>query len=227
MVSVSLYTAHSFYRSNISADMLASQRAVFDHLGIPLEQHLDDSLTHAKWAERMLSGEGAEVVVLVDIDAFPLRRDAYEELCSKAQDGALVGLAQVANHKDPTRLYAGPMFLALRRDLYRDFGSPELERGDRVDVAQVLTDRAEEHGVQVELIYPSCVIQPRWALHDKGVFGIGTFYGEMEFFHLFESRKRKANQLFQAVARDCCLGRFDFQNYLSIMQERRKFLGLF
>lgn len=33
---MSLPTVHSFYRSNISAEMVASQASVFEHLGIPL-----------------------------------------------------------------------------------------------------------------------------------------------------------------------------------------------
>lgn len=217
----------SFYNSKISPRLVESQSAVFKHLDIPLQQDLDDSQNHAGFMEAILrDGPDDEIVVIADIDAFPMTRRFYAHVVETAAAGEIIGLAQVANHKDPTRLYAGPMFLAVKRGVYRALGSPAMSRWERGDVAQKLTDRAQEHGVEVDLIYPSFAIQPLWALSDVGVFGIGTFYGKMDCFHLFQSRKRRSVDLFCAVAEGVIHGRLDFGRYLKLVQ-RRRFLGLF
>ncbi len=217
---------HSFYRGNIPHSVIAAQKSVFDHFGIPLRQDRNDKLTHGKWVDNLFRNGQDDIIVLADIDAFPLNRAAYDGLCASAAEGAVVGLAQVANHKDPDRIYAGPMFMAVRRDVYEKLGQPGMERTPNSDVAQLVTDEAHKANVPVRLIAPRFAIQSKWPLADQGVFGIGTFYGEMEFFHLFQSRKRRTVELFEAVARDTIAGRLDFGAYLDIIQ-RRKFLGLF
>ncbi|MEW9919896.1 hypothetical protein AB2B41_09790 [Marimonas sp. MJW-29] len=221
-------TVQSFYRNNIPARLVDAQARVFDHFGIALNQCLDNSLSHATWLERTLAKASDEdVVVIADIDAFPLSREAFDRMVGQARKGALVGLSQVANHKDPNRIYAGPMFMALPGNLYEDFGEPRLDRTDTRDVAQVLTDLANERDIPVALIPPRFAIQPKWALADQGVFGVGTFYGEMEFFHLFQSRKQSSVDLFCAVAEGTIAGRHDFQRYLEVMAPRKKRFGLF
>lgn len=216
----------TFYQSNIPAAVLKGQKAVFDHLGIELVQMQDDRTGHGEWIESILAPKGDDIVVIADIDAFPLNRAAFDRAVEQAAAGALVGLAQVANHKDPGRIYAGPMFMAVRRSLYHDLGAPPMTRSATGDVAQALTDRAIAAGRPLSLIAPRFAIQPKWALADQGVFGIGTFYGEMEFFHLFQSRKRNSVALFEAVAQGTIAGRHDFARYIGIMTPKKRF-GLF
>lgn len=211
-------TVHSFYRDNIPTEMLEAQARVFDHFGVPLKQWRDNKSTHAGWmAELMGSDHGDDVTIIADIDAFPLSRAGYDRMVTRARQGALVGVAQVANHKDPTKIYAAPSFLAMPASLYTDFGKPNLERTKIGDVAQVLTYLALERDVPVEIIPPSLCIQTRWALSDQGVYGIGTFYGDSAFFHLFESRKQQSLDLFCAVAEGTVAGQHDFQRYLDIL----------
>jgi len=225
---MSIPVVQSYYRDNIPPELVAAQARVFKHFDIPLNQCLDNAQTHAGWMAQVLAGPPEhDVVVIADIDAFPLSRDAFDRMVSSAKDGALVGLSQVANHKDPNRVYAGPMFMALPSTMYADFGEPGLERTDDQDVAQVLTDIAQERDVPVSLIPPRFAIQPKWPLADQGVFGVGTFYGEMEFFHLFQSRKRSSVELFCAVAGGTIAGRHDYQKYLDTMTPRKKVFGLF
>lgn len=215
---MTLPAVHSFYRDNISAELVAAQARVFDHFGIPLHQWRDNKQSHAGWMANLLgSDHGSDVAIIADIDAFPLSRAGYDELVNDVRGGALVGAAQVANHKDPNRIYAGPCFLGLPAHLYKDFGSPDLERNETVDVAQVLTDLANAKSVPTKIIPPTLCIQPRWALADLGVFGIGTFYGDHAFFHLFESRKDASIELFCAVAEGTISGKHNYQQYLDIM----------
>ena len=220
-------TVHTYYRDNIPAQLVKAQARVFEHFGIPLKQWLDNTLSHAEWLEQMLSNPTDDITVIADIDAFPLTRAGFDALVESAANGALAGLSQVANHKDPTRIYAGPMFMALPAGLYQDLGAPGLERTDTVDVAQILTDLSQARGKPVTLVPPRMAVQPKWALSDQGMFGVGTFYGEMAFFHLFQSRKRNSVELFCAVAEGTIAGRHDFQTYLDVMAPRKKRFGLF
>lgn len=225
-------TTHTFYRSNIDPQLVEAQAAVFAHLGIPLVQQLDDSLDHACWLTRTMRDDSlGELAVVADIDAFPLSLSGYSRLIELALSGSVAGLAQVANHKNPDHVYAGPMFLAVRREVYQRVGAPEMDHTKQADVAQILTLRAEEAGIPVSLIWPKYAISPRWSLSQHGVYGIGTFYGENEFFHLFEARRQQSRDLFLAVAEGVIKGRHDFDRYLAIFDlvppKRKKFLGIF
>lgn len=212
-------TVHSFYNDKISSQLVEAQAKVFAHFNIPLKQWHINGITHCKWIEDIYDDHSdGEIAVIADIDAFPLSRGAYEDLVATAQSGSIVGLAQVANHKQPDHVYAGPMFLALKRQTYQDLGAPSLSRSDTTDVAQALTLLAQEKGINVEFLYPDFAIQSRWPLAEHGIFGVGTFYGNKSFFHLFESRKNASLQLFCAVAEGTVNGHHDFAKYLKIME---------
>ncbi len=228
----SLPTTYTFYQSNIDRALVEAQAAVFAHLEIPLVQQLDDKLNHGRWMTGIMRDNSlGDLAVVADIDAFPLNREAYRKLTETAAQGSVTGLAQVAAHKNPDHVFAAPAFFAARRDVYQQLGAPEMDRTDHSDVAQILTLCAEKAGVPVLLIWPKFAIAPRWALAQSGVFGIGTFYGANDFFHLYESRRQQSRDLFLAVAEGVIRGRHDFDRYISIVDivppKRKKFLGLF
>jgi hypothetical protein len=229
---MTLPTVHTFYKSNIDPELVSWQARVFETLGIPLKQWLDDSASHHEWLNRIFRDDSlGEQVIVADIDAFPLSRAGFDRFLDLCAQHDVVGLAQVANHKDPSKIYAAPMFLGTTRAHYKALGSPSMRRTDDGDVAQILTDQTLAAGKSVEMIYPRFSIDPKWPLWDRGVYGIGTFYGEMEFFHLFQARKKQAFDLFCAVAEGVVNGRHDFARYLEIMEKapapKKKFLGLF
>ncbi|MEL7166804.1 MAG: hypothetical protein AAGL96_15140 [Pseudomonadota bacterium] len=209
----------SFYRYNIDPRLLDAQSRVFDHLGVPLHQDRDDDNSHAGWLTELMrrDGDDDEVVVIADIDAFPLSHAAYAGMVARAESGAIAGLAQTTNHLDPSKIFAAPMFLALKRGVYRSFGSPDLNAYETGDVAQILTDIAHERGVDVALTYPRFALQPIWPLADRGVYGVGTFYGEHEFFHLYFARLAHTVDLFCEVADGVIAGRHDWGRYLDIL----------
>ena len=69
----------------------------------------------------------------------------------------------------------------------------------------------------------SCLI-PKWALKDQGIFGIGSFYGECEFFHLFESRHPHYEAILEAVVDDVVSGRpLNFQHYIGLVEKMAAF----
>lgn len=211
------FKVYSFYKGNIPPAIVAGQKAVFAHLGIPLVQERHDDLHHGEWLDHTFAKSTDEIIVVADIDAFPLRRAAFDALVSSAGRGALCGLAQVANHRPQRRPYAGPMFMAVRRDVFARLGAGSLCPSPDYDAAQSLSEAARAGGVPLDLILPRFAMQPKWALGEQAIFGIGTFYGDLDFFHLFESRRRRSVELFEAVAQDCVADRLDFERYIEII----------
>jgi len=223
---------YSAYWDNIDASVLASQAAVFNKLGIELRQVNTQGEHHGAWMTRMAETSEDDFVIFCDIDAFPLGRGAYEKAIDVAKAGGIFGMAQVANHLAPSKIYAAPSFLAFSKETYIKLGQPSLCHTDELDPAQLLTDVAYELGAQVHLLYPGTFIIPKWPLANYGVYGIGTFYGKNEFFHLFESRFSVNIQIFNAVSEGVVAGELDFAQYLDLAQvprepiRRKRFRGI-
>src|SRR5690625_511999 len=162
----------TYYKSNIANDIVENQARVFNHLGIELIQCLEDDLTHSQWLDRIFTA-GDDLVVVCDIDAFPLSRKAFIDFIERAKAGSVIGLEQVANHLGKGDAYAGPMFLGCTRDVFEAAGRPSLAANPEMDAGQPLTYAAWANGVPVEMIAPQFAIQPKWPLGDRGIFGIG------------------------------------------------------
>lgn len=206
---------------NIPHRIQEKQKAVFAHLQIPLQQDLADKKPHGFWMNEVLQNSRSEdIIVICDIDAFPLSQRAYLQAVEHASTGGLFGLSQFSNHKPGDEIYAGPMFMAFRKQLWETFGQPDLQSSKIHDAAEVMTALARQHGVPLQMCPPTTCLRPKWALSHEGVFGIGTFYGVRDFFHLFESRKPAYEELFVTVADDVIADRpLRFAHYLELMQK--------
>jgi hypothetical protein len=209
---------YSPYNKNINPRIITAQRNVFSHLGISLIQVDIGTQSHGGWLDEFMKSTTDDTVVISDIDAFPISLNAFERAINDAKHGAVVGLAQVANHINAREVYAGPMFLAFTSSTYDALGHPLLSGDQDSDVAQQLSRIAVSKNVALSLIYPRFAIKPLWPLASKGVFGIGTFYGDNEFFHLFQSRHARHVDLFEAVAEDACAGQLNFARYLAFFR---------
>ena len=218
LVATERAKTYSLYWSNVPTAVLGHQRRVFEALNRPLEQQELDRKAHGEWMTEVLAQAAVdEIVVFCDIDAFPLTAAAYDRAVEAAAAGAVFGLAQYANQKSNEQLYAGPMFLAVARQTWERLGRPDLSRNARFDAGENLSTAARAAGVPVELVMPCASLVPRWALAGQGVFGIGTFYGACEYFHLFESRRKTGTNIMAAVSGDVAAGRaLDFAGYLQV-----------
>lgn len=212
-------TVYSLHWKNISPLIVKSQKAVFKHLNIPLSQQEIDRMDHGQWMTEILErSNDNDIVVFCDIDAFPLNRQAYERGLAYAHSGGVFGLAQFSNHIPTSEIYAGPMFMAVQKNVWIRLGCPSLSATKNADVAEMLSIRARHFGVPVMFVQPVCCVKSKWALANQGIFGIGTFYGELEFFHLFEARKKSSINLFAKVADDIICSRpLDFTTYLRLI----------
>lgn len=201
---------------NIPSVILQKQREVFAVLGIPLMQEPAHRIPHGTWMNSVVARMAADdIVVFCDIDAFPLKHAAYDMAIAHARQGAIFGLSQFSNHKKTTQTYAGPMFMAFRKQVWEQLGSPDLKSSSAYDAAEGLSALAREKGVPLVLHRPTSTLISKFALGNEGVFGIGTFYGDNDFFHLFESREPAYEQLLVAVADDVIAQRpLQFARYL-------------
>lgn len=213
-------TVHSLHWDNISPAILQGQAAVFAKLGIGLRQERHNRKAHGTWMNEVIERhQPEEVIVFCDIDAFPLHAQACHDAVQSALRGEVFGLAQFSNHKKNTEVYAGPMFMAFTKATWQALGSPSLKSSERFDAGEVLSAHARDRQVPVTLRLPTSCIVSKWALGNEGVFGIGTFYGSNEFFHLFESRFPAYEQLFSQVAGDVLAERpLNFRAYLEAVQ---------
>lgn len=211
---------YTMYWDNIPLGILEKQKAVFDHLGLALKQERAHKVLHGQWMNALLERHASDdIVVICDIDAFPLKRTAYEQAIADAERGALFGLAQFSNHKPGHEIYAGPMFMAFRKRLWEELGKPDLQSNKQHDAAEVMSALARRQGVELVMPKPTSTLMSKWALGNEGVFGIGTFYGDCDFFHLFESRKPAYEVLLAAVADDVVQDKpLDFSRYLHLVQ---------
>jgi hypothetical protein len=210
-------TAHAPFDDRIDPRIVAAQARVFAHFDIPLVQEPLEG-GHGGWLNGLAGREADGVFCACDIDAFPLSRAAFDRAVTAASQGHIFGLAQVANQFDPTEIYAGPMFLMFERKVWHKLDRPYLSKRETSDPAQEVTRRARAQNVKVDLLFPSVVLRPQWPLADKGVFGLGTFYGDNEFFHLFQARRGGAADLVEAVADGAIRGKHDFARYLDIVR---------
>lgn len=211
---------YSMHWNNIADVIRAGQKDVFAHLEIDLIQENADQKSHGTWMEEVVARhQPGDVIVFCDIDAFPLNREAYLRAVQHAEQGAIFGLAQFSNHKQTQEIYAGPMFMAFRKDCWEKLGRPNLRSDRNFDAAEVLSALSRKNDRPVVLCYPTATLIPKWALANKGVFGIGTFYGDCDFFHLFESRKPQYEKIFSSVVGDVVNdASLNFGRYLSIAQ---------
>lgn len=210
----------SMYWDNIPLTVLQKQREVFEVLQIPLRQELANGVRHGVWMNDVLRRAAPdELVVFCDIDAFPLNREAHELALAQAKAGSVFGLAQFSNHRPTKDTYAGPMYMALQKATWERLGSPDMRSSKMFDAAEGLSLAARAQGVPLTLVKPTACLVPKYALGHEGLFGIGTFYGNNDFFHLFESRDQVNERLLEAVADDVIARRpLQFDLYLQIAQ---------
>ncbi len=197
----------SLYWNNVSPALVEAQKKAFNALGFTINQCNKHGVDHGVWIESVLNlAADEDVIVIVDIDCVPLTVDSILKSVSSARQGNVYGCAQSANHIDYRYIYAAPMFLALSGKTWRSLGRPSMQADSEFDVGGRLTHVALEHGVQVELVYPSDVAVPKWRLGDRCVYGLFTVYEGM-YLHLFESRNTELIDCFvdlvNELAADC------------------------
>ncbi|MCB4378581.1 MULTISPECIES: hypothetical protein [unclassified Synechococcus] len=147
----------------------------------------------------------ADVILFVDNDCFPLKREAVRSAIGFAANRrSFLGLAQASNHiNHGQHIFAAPAFLAISRVGWISMGRPSCSPTVRGDVAEELSWRAEEIGLRYRAWYPRFFhhysSEGEWSLGNYGYFGIGTIYQDL-VFHLFQGRLNENVALFEKVS---------------------------
>jgi hypothetical protein len=186
----------TFYNQRINPDVVESQKKVFNHFGLSLNQiNFGEWLGHGRIIDNYLSNltNDWEYLVLFDIDSIPLTKDIVPEAIDWAiNNTGIFSVAQKASHIKDSIVYASPAFLAISRKTYELLGNPTFDQTYRSDCAGELTHAAIDKGFKVNLMYPSHVEKPMWDLDNGFKFGYGTTYAD-KIYHSFESRFNKTD----------------------------------
>lgn len=224
MTGASMKTV-SMYWNNIDPRIVQAQAAVFAHWGLALEQVERTGMAHGDWMDEVVAGLPDDGVVLfVDIDCIPTRKQAVTEAFDMAAQGKLYGVAQVANHKDKDHIYVSPVFLCLSKKTWREMGEPSFRETAISDAGQHVTRVAQERGIPVQMSMPTGCLKQVWNLADVGSYGIGTFY-QSGLFHLFQARKRRNIRWFLEVARQVQAG--ERLDPMRLHKRYKRWFGLF
>lgn len=199
--------------------LLAEKQAqVFRHFELPIRQH-GIKVSHGLWIDALLTQSEADVVMLVDNDCVPLKREAVLEAIQYAWARKIfLGLAQSSGHIDGGRhVFAAPAFLAVSRQAWEALGRPSFQPNPRSDVAQELSRQAEEKGLVYRAWYPTHFHRPSreglWRLGNYGCYGIGSVFAD-RVFHLYQGRFGDNVALFAQVCDRICEGSFSVEGLL-------------
>ena len=181
----------SLYWDNIDDRIVAYQREVMLHHGIPIQQHRINGLDHGAWMDWTIR-RNSELVLFMDVDCIILNRNKAFKYIEMATNGSLVGNVQATNHMGhdiAQKLFAAPSFLCVHKEMWTKLGKPSFKPTPYGDVAQLVTDTWKYHNVPVEYLSVTNFEVPKWDLPSAPQsYGIGTTFGDC-VYHLFESRE--------------------------------------
>jgi len=194
---------YSLYWDNLDPRVPDYQAKIFNHYGIPLNQHRINGLDHGEWMDWVLErNEDVDLIVFFDADCIPIDKDKTIQYIKIALDGTLVGNTQASNHLDASRTFAAPSFLPVNRKMWKTLGKPSCKAHYDGDVAQMLTDTWLYHGQSVFLLPVSHFEVAKWDLpNNPQSYGIGTTYGDA-VYHLFEVRTNENIERFVKKAQE-------------------------
>jgi len=230
----------SFYMNNTpravidaQAEVVAKMAPGMTFLQVNTRRSHGESIDIA--LDTLLPKMDKDLLVLLDIDAIPLRESAIPTLINMTRDGVrLAGAPQASNHlPEPWchDIFVAPCVMALSRSAWVSVGKPSAVPTVKSDVAQEITRRFHQYGdpgntpVTMDVIsydgrphpvqLPDGRIDapPFWKLGQRGRYGLNTIYGIQSrplFFHSFQSFAPGQNERFIATCKKVLDGSFSF-----------------
>jgi hypothetical protein len=230
----------SFYMANTpravidaQAEVVAKMAPGITFLQVNTRQSHGESIDIA--LEMLLPKMDKDLLVLLDIDAIPLRESSIPTLINMTCDGIrLAGAPQASNHLAKPwchDIFVAPCVMALSRLAWISVGKPSAVPTDKSDVAQEITRRFQEVADPREVPVTMDIISydgrphpvklpdgrvdapPFWKLGSRGRYGLNTIYGIQSrplFFHSFQSFAPGQNERFIATCKKVLDGSFSF-----------------
>lgn len=200
----------SLFMKNINPESVRLQTEVVKKFNKSNIQHYPILTDHnpgysMDLATQMLQKKGHDAIMFLDIDALPLNDNAIDYFFERAYAGVIIGSAQRSGHiQNDEHLFCAPHNVTFTFENFDKCNKPSFLPTYRGDVAEELTFRAEENGIEVELLMPIKFdappirmdwepkdAPPYWDLgKDKPRYGIGTTFGnngEEMYWHMFQS----------------------------------------
>ena len=195
---------HTLAWPNVAQRMLESHGDVVQHWGLDVE-YTRERVPHGQWMDGICAdvfNSGEKVACFLEIDAVPTVKGLAEKAYAwVVENRGLLGIAQSANHLNPSHIYAGPAFYMIHRDAWDKLGISFSETV-QTDVGQNVSLYAEGQRIPIRVLYPSHYLFPpdgeRWDLGNYGRYGRGTFY-RAGLFHLFQGRMNNAVNVFADI----------------------------
>lgn len=191
--------------NNTNLELILNHKRVMNNFDLNVN-YTQENVHHGAWINRVLQSDTiTDIFVFIDIDCIPLKREYFDEAIQYAQNGYLVGNAQVTNCiKEKHDLFCAPSFLIISKEYYEKIGKPSAVNNHRSDIAQEFTRAAVDKELRLKMYFPtsfqSIPTGGIWRLSGYGYYGIGTIFDE-KFYHLFQSRYKQNVNLFNHTAK--------------------------
>lgn len=149
-----------------------------------------------------------DIILMLDIDCVPLNSNAIQYMFDKAQQGYIIGNIQRSNHiNNDEHVYIAPSAMCISKSIFNQLGRPSFSPTFRSDIGEEISYIAEEINIPLEMFLPKQYEElpinenTPWNLkNNMPKYGIGTTFvnykNEEMFYHLFQSRYHKFNELF-------------------------------
>jgi hypothetical protein len=194
---------HVFYTENIPSQVYQDHKQCCDKLELDVIYHkypefkeYDEVYSaHGNFMTSILEEE-KEIACFLDIDCLPYNKSILEKAYNWAKENkSFVGNAQNISHTNMrNHVYAAASCLFVSKDAWNQLGSPSLswftQNGNQIDTAQILTLRADQIGMDYQLMYPIGWDEGEgYKLGGYGKYGTGTLYPAT--WHYFRISKFK------------------------------------
>jgi hypothetical protein len=193
---------HTFYTNNLSKQLIEDHKKVCDKVNIEVEYHIHDFIddydtlytAHGKFLTSILEKE--EVACFLDIDCLPHSKELLEKAYNWAvKNNSFVGNAQNVSHTQMrNHIFASQSCSIITQNAWNQLGKPDpswfMQNGVQIDTSQILTLRADQIGMNYQLMYPIGYDGPEeYKLSGYGMYGTGTLYPAT--WHYFRISKFK------------------------------------
>lgn len=159
-----------------------------------------------KVVHRLFYERGADCILMLDVDAIPVSKEALDFTFDFAYKGYLVGNAQRSNHiQNNKHVYVAPSYACFSKDTYEAAGCPTMIYNHMGDNLEQFCFNCEKLKMPVEKLLPYEVEAPYneegdyWDLaDDMPKYGLGTTFAYKEkpiSYHLFSARYNQEKNL--------------------------------
>ncbi|RAJ77453.1 hypothetical protein CLV59_107220 [Chitinophaga dinghuensis] len=186
----------TFYNHKVNPEVPRLQKAVFDSMGMSINQVFDKSFSHGSFLNHICRNvTDTDYLIFFDVDCIPTTRNWLPMLLQDLQEpGTIAGAAQTANHlRDAQNLYVSPFFFGISTKYLRELHYPDMQMTSDMDAGQHLTETIRIQQGNIKYWWPTDIEEEKWYLHhpEHTKFGLGTTYNNA-IYHAFYSRENQS-----------------------------------